>query len=186
MNMSSSRPSSNGHPNFSPNSNMNDNYNQRRSWNNDNPLAASSPGRFGGPFIPAMVQQRHMYQNQFNPRKSSPMNYNNKPNFMSPPSPFHTPRSSNNSSFQGSFNSPRRTYSPRHSNHHNNSPYGRNNRNSMGRKSFQGNQKPPANRYFKQSMMEDPWQNCKGSKVQTNSSFKSTHGGSVKKGRYFS
>lgn len=189
--MSSNRPpfhNNNFRPNFSPHSNMNQNYNHRRSWNNGNPPMNNSPGGFGGPFVPAMVQQRHMYQSQIS-RNSSPMNFNNnKPNFTSPRSPFHTPRgSSNNSSFQ----SPRRTFSPRHShNHHNNSPYDRNNR---GRKSFGGGGsgpwKPPAKEYFKQSMLEDPWQNCKGTKVgenNSNSSFNSARSGPVKKGRYFS
>ena len=60
----------------------------------------------------------------------------------------------------------------------------------MGRKSFGNGQKPwkpPAKGYFKQSMLEDPWQYCKGSKVQKNGNLNdSANSGKVRKGRYFS
>lgn len=195
--MSSSRPpfDNNFYSGASPNFNMNQNRNvNRRSWNGSNPASHGryTPNRFGSPFTPSIVEQKHMYQSQNNSERPSPVNYNAKSNCMTPPSPFHTPRSSNasrNSSFQGSFNnSPRRAFSPRYPSQHS-SPYSRqNNRNSMGRKSYDSGQKPwkpPAKGYFKQSMLEDPWQYCKGSKVQNNGDL-NTSANKVKKGRYFS
>ena len=59
--------------------NPNRNYN-RRSWNNSSPIPQNNcaPNRFGSPFIPAMVEQKHMYHAQNHSGNSTPINYNEK------------------------------------------------------------------------------------------------------------